>query len=134
MDIVNNISDTAAQDIRERLYEYNRQFAGDDMHTPLRLAATEGGKVIGGLLGGTYWQYLYIEILIIDDQYRGKGIGSKLLSEAEKIARERGCRNACLDTHDFQGVDFYKRNGYKIVGELPDLPPGHKKFTLHKPL
>ena len=134
MEIIKSVTDTEAQDIRGRLYDYNKQFAGDDNHMPLKLAAKEDGRIIGGLLGGTYWNYLYIEILIVDDQYRGRGIGSKLLNEAESIARARGCRNACLDTHDFQGVDFYKRHGYGIVGELPDLPPGHKKLTLHKRL
>jgi len=134
MDIEKYVSDECAKDIWNRLYEFNRAIAGDDHHQHLRLLATESGEIVGGLLGGTYWGYLYIDTLIVDSEYRGKGIGTKLLKEAERIAVERGCRNACLDTHDFQGVGFYQRNGYEIVGSLPDLPPGHTKYRMYKEL
>ena len=90
--------------------------------------------MVGGLLGGTYWGYLYIETLVVISEKRGMKIGARLLAEAESIAVSRGCTNACLESHDFQAVEFYHRHGYQTVGELPDLPPGHKKYFLHKRL
>jgi hypothetical protein len=46
--------------------------------------------------------------------------------------KQRGCKYSHLDTHDFQTVDFSKKNGYEIVSELKDLPKGHNKFLMKK--
>ena len=29
-------------------------------------------------------------------------------------------------------VEFFKKNGYKIAGEIPDLPKGHSFYILEK--
>ena len=134
MEIEHCASDASAKDIWNRLYAFNRSIAGDDHHQLLRLLAKESGKIVGGLLGGTYWGYLYVDALIVDAEYQGRGVGTRLLEEAERIATERGCQHACLDTHDFQGVGFYRRKGYETVGSLPDLPPGHTKYRMYKKL
>jgi hypothetical protein len=56
------------------------------------------------------------------------------LAKAEEIAIQRGCKNAHLETHDFQSLDFYRRRGYVIFGKLDDLPEGHTKYYLRKSL
>jgi ribosomal protein S18 acetylase RimI-like enzyme len=122
------------QRIRKKLEDFNIFMSRDYGHEELNLNATEQGRFVGGLLGGTYWGYLYVDVLIVEESYRGAGIGSSLLSKAEEIARQRGCKHVHLDTHDFQGVQFYIKHGYRIVGELPDLPLGHKRFLMYKSL
>ena len=89
---------------------------------------------MGGLLGGTYWGYLYIEILWVSERKRGHGYGHALLDAAESEALSRGCKNAHLDSHDFQALSFYQGSGYQIVGQLDDLPPGHTRYLLRKVL
>jgi hypothetical protein len=37
------------------------------------------------------------------------------------------------DTQDFQAPAFYRKHGYSVFGELPDLPPGHVRYSLAKP-
>ena len=70
--------------IRESLNQFNKEIVGDDGHTPLNIVEyDEDGNIIGGILGGTYWGWLYIDILWVHERYRKKGIGSKLLCEAE---------------------------------------------------
>ncbi len=88
--------------------------------------------IIGGLIGLTYWNWLYIDRLWVEIKHRGKGIGTKILETAEKEARLRGCIGIHLDTHDFQNVAFYKRKGFKIQGEIKDLPRGHYRYLLTK--
>ncbi|MEW6754057.1 MAG: GNAT family N-acetyltransferase [Candidatus Latescibacterota bacterium] len=134
VEISDHVTDEAAGQIRHWLHDLNRQVAGDDGHALLRLCATEGGRLVGGLLGGTFWGYLYVDILVVDEAHRGRGTGTRLLAEAERIARQRGCRHATLHTHDFQALGFYQKKGYAVVGELPDLPPGHVRYELYKRL
>ena len=79
--------------IRESLNQYNEKIVGEDGHTPLSIIEYgSDGDIIGGILGGTYWGWMYIDILWVKDEHRKKGIGSALLAEAEKEARRRGCQ------------------------------------------
>ena len=121
--------------VRAGLEAYNRQHAPADAFAPLTLFVRDAqGTVVGGLLGGTYWSWLYVEILWLSDAIRGQGYGSRLLAEAERIARERGCIAAQLDTMSWQALDFYERHGYTVFGMLDNFPPGQRKYFLYKPL
>jgi ribosomal protein S18 acetylase RimI-like enzyme len=121
--------------VREALTQFNREHVGDDGHTPLNLVEyNENGQIIGGILGGTYWGWMYIDILWVNEHYRRRGLGSKLLSEAEKEAVRRGCHHVHLDTMSWQAPDFYIKHGYEVIGVLPDIPNGNQKYLLMKAL
>ena len=121
--------------IRESLYQFNQGIVGDDGHLPFNIVEyDESGTVIGGILGGTYWGWMYIDILWVHEGHRKKGIGSRLLHEAEKEALRRGCHHVHLDTMSWQAPEFYKKQGYEIIGILPDIPNGNQKYLLTKDL
>ena len=121
------------QFIREELAVFNRIFAPEDRHQQLTVFLRDkSGSIIGGLLGGTYWRWLYIEVLWVAVEFRKQGYGAALLSAAENEAIKRGCHYSHLDTHSFQAVSFYERRGYSRVGELKDLPEGHSRYLLWK--
>ena len=121
--------------IRESLYQFNKDIVGDDGHTPLNIVEyDENGDVIGGILGGTYWGWMYIDILWVQADFRRRGIGSKLLVEAAKEAARRGCHHVHLDTMSWQAPEFYKKHGYEVIGVLPDIPSGNQKYLLMKAL
>ncbi len=88
----------------------------------------------GGLLGGTYWGWLYVEILWVAEHVRGAEHGRALLAAAEQEAVRRGCRHAHLDTMSFQSRSFYERQGYTVFGELRDIPAGHQRYFMQKAL
>ncbi|MEV7992536.1 N-acetyltransferase [Streptomyces sp. NPDC086077] len=93
------------------------------------------GDLAGGLVGHTWATWLHVTYLWVDGRHRGSGLGSRLLTEAERIAREkRRCTAARVETWDFQAPDFYRRHGYEVVGTIPDYPPGITEFTLTKRL
>jgi hypothetical protein len=54
-------------------------------------------------------------------------------SELEWL-RRRGAKHAHLDTFSFQAPGFYHKHGYRVFGELPDFPPGHRRYYLTKDL
>ena len=123
-----------AKIIREGLDEYNYRRVPEVEQVALNLVARRDGRVTGGLVGGTYWGWLYVELRWVDGGERGRGLGGQLLARAEEVARRRGCKNAHLETHDFQNPGFYLRRGYEVFGQLDDLPEGHVKYYLRKRL
>ena len=130
-----NPTKTETDFIRDSLAKFNDERVGADGHTPLNIVEyDEDGNIIGGILGGTYWGWMYVDILWVREDHRKKGIGSRLLAEAEKEAVRRGCHHVHLDTMSWQAPDFYKKHGYEVIGVLPDIPDGNQKFLLMKKL
>ena len=100
----------------------------------LALTVHDGARLVAGLTGATVWTWLSIDVLWVSPELRGQGYGRRLLTEAESIARSRGCQHARLDTFDFQARAFYEQLGYRVYAELQDFPEGHRQLHLVKHL
>ena len=76
----------------------------------------------------------YIQVLAVWPEWRGRGIGKKLLAFAEKrIFRESPNVFLCVSSFNKGGQRFYKRLGYRKVGELKDyVVKGHSEFLMRK--
>ncbi len=117
------------------LMRYNRTRTGRADHRPLILAIEDSDQqVIGGLWGRTAYDWLFVELLFVPEQLRGRGVGTDLMRRAEAEALARGCAQAWLDTFEFQARGFYERLGYTCFGELNDYPPGFGRYFMRKPL
>lgn len=92
------------------------------------------GEKVGGLIGNTHGNWLFVKYLWVREDLRGQNIGSKLLNQAEETAKERGCRYAFLDTFSFQAPAFYKKHGYKSVFALEEYPVTGKRYFFTKTL
>jgi GNAT superfamily N-acetyltransferase len=92
------------------------------------------GRLVGGLIGRSFWGWLLIELLWIDAAHRGSGHGRRLMASAEEEGRRRGCHHARVDTFSFQAPQFYEKCGYARVGTLDDFPTGHQRHFYAKPL
>jgi GNAT superfamily N-acetyltransferase len=133
--IDNNPDPSDIMAIRNGLDEYNLRFSEPGNHLTLTITLrTHDHRLVGGLLGDTFWRWLHIDILWIQDEYHGQGYGSRILELAEQEAIRHGCLRSCLETHDFQALPFYQRKGYAVFAQLPEFPPGHVKYFLSKDL
>lgn len=94
----------------------------------------EGTLIAGCNVGIDNWQFAILDILWVDEKYRGQGLGSALIREAEKAARERNCYAMLLGTYDFQALPLYKKHGYMLCATIKDWPKGHENYTLMKRL
>lgn len=76
--------------------------------------------VAGIWLGTRFWcgRYLDVDNVIVDPQYRGAGIGQRLMDWVERYAHREGCEIMVLDAYvtNHPAHKFYQRNGYQIVG------------------
>jgi GNAT superfamily N-acetyltransferase len=117
------------------IQDYNTQQAGDDQGKNLCFVLrAPDQEIVGGVIGATYWDWFYINLMWVREDLRGRGYGHRLLTLAEEEARQRGAKHAYLDTFSFQTPDFYKRHGYQVFGELQDFPLGHQRYFLTKHL
>lgn len=100
----------------------------------IRVARDDTGMIIGGASGSTFLSSLEINVLWVDERFRGQNIATRMLSEIEEEAKKEGCQFAHLTTYSFQAPDFYQKQGYRICGEVDGFPDGIKLFTLKKQL
>jgi len=102
---------------------------------PLNLVVEIDDELVGGLLGVTLFSWLKVSILVVKQEHRQQGFGKDLMLEAERIAIERGCTKAYVDSMQYQAPEFYQKLGYEIVGKLSDWDShGHSKFFFEKHL
>ena len=130
-----NPTDKEIAFVNNALQKFNDEKVGPDNHELLNIVEYDNsGNIIAGILGGTYWGWMHIDILWVDENHRKQGLGTQLLKAAESEAIKRGCHSVHVDTMSWQAPDFYKKHGYETISELNDIPSGNKKFHLIKKL
>jgi ribosomal protein S18 acetylase RimI-like enzyme len=121
--------------VMEGLIGFNKAYIGVD--TPKKMSIivrNEEGDIVAGLLGETKWDWMYISWVWVNDDYRSQRIGTRLMRDAEREARQMGCHHAHLTTLDFQAKAFYEKLGYAVFATLDDFPLGHTRFMMKKGL
>lgn len=86
------------------------------------LGAKLDGKLVGSFMGiicnelvGECNPFMVIENVIVSTEYRGRGIGRRLMECMESIARERGCYYIMFvsSMHRQEAHKFYESLGYQ---------------------
>jgi len=80
-------------------------------------SAYEGSKLAGIIAvktedGGV----MQIDWLIVKKEFRGMGVGTLLLKEAEKWALEHKLHYVYLFTETDKNIEFYEKRGFRFVG------------------
>ncbi len=106
----------AAKLIWEGLKDHNRRAVGRPEPQPFALVVRVDGGVLGGINAQVHWDVLFVDQVWLDEGLRGRGLGAKLLAEAEREGVARGAVKAILDTNDWQAPGFYAKYGYREFG------------------
>ncbi|MHB8034168.1 N-acetyltransferase [Clostridium botulinum] len=135
--IIRESNSEEADLIVDRIVEYNLSKVPGKQEVPLlcinRVIEDINGEIIAGILSKMYcWNCIYIDVLWVKEENRKDRLGTKLLKELEKIAKEKDCHLIHLDTFDFQAKDFYIKHGYEIFGVLDQCPDNHKRYFMKK--
>ena len=124
---------TLRDELGHGLRALNIELLGPIDGAPLAITIRlKDGTLLGGLYGRTGFRRLFVELLFISETLRGKGLGTKLLQQAEAEAKRRNCLGAWLETLNADAKRVYERNGYRVFGEIPDYPPGNTRYFLSK--
>jgi N-acetylglutamate synthase-like GNAT family acetyltransferase len=92
------------------------------------IVAEMDGKIVGVLHQIFHLDILHaglnshIILLLVDEEYRGRGVGAKLLKTAIEKAKEKGALEAHVDTILYmEAADFYRKQGFKDDGVYLEL-------------
>lgn len=112
----------AAREIRKKVFTYEQGFTSEfddnDQIAVHLVAFDESGTPIAAcrIFKDCGRNYVVGRLAVIKE-YRGKKIGSHLLSEAEKYVKEKGGK--CIVLHAQQRVtEFYKKSGFTEFGDV----------------
>lgn len=108
----------------EKVTNTVEQMIEEDEYFESLVACKEDGKIIGtALYFYAYFTWvgksLYLDDLIVREKYRGNKIGTKLLEEVLKIAKENNCKRIRWQVLDWNkpAIDFYNSYGATLDGE-----------------
>ena len=133
--IVESPDSRDVQFLDDRIYEYNVSRTGiADARLLTIILRDHDQHIMAGVHGWTWGTCCEVRTLWIHEQWRGRGLGSRLMAAAEAEVRARGATQIVLSTHSFQAPGFYRRLGFEPVGSVDDYPIGHESIVLRKRL
>ncbi|GAB5493207.1 MAG: hypothetical protein Phog2KO_34220 [Phototrophicaceae bacterium] len=94
----------------------------------------EEDNILGGMIGGSFWDWFDMRVLWLDDSVRGQGWAKKILTLTEAYTRDNNLIGICCDTASFQALAFYQSQGFEIMASLDNRPPQHQSHFLQKRL
>ena len=98
---------------------------------PLMVCEVDGFPIGVGRVNFNSAEEAQIRSMAVEKDWRGKGIGSIVLKELEKIVKVKGAKKIILHARD-NAVAFYKKHEYKIVKESYTLFGAIPHFLMEK--
>lgn len=112
-------------DIYKTIKEISEEFINQTL-SDINLIVIEKEKVIGLLIASIKktkeneimysYPFIYIEAVVIKEEYKNHKIGTKLYEELEKIAKKKKITKIELNVWSFNNnaIEFYKTLGFKV--------------------
>lgn len=116
----------AARD-KEEILKYDRHIphnkVGECICNGLVDVLCDGSHIVGVLRYNLFWQSIpFLDLLFIDEAYRGKGWGRKMMAHWEKSIKRMGYAYVMLSTQEDEDAKyFYEKLGYRRIGAF--FPP-----------
>lgn len=86
----------------------------DEKFDSLAFVAMDGNAVIGSVVVESFWGALHIKLMYVEEAYRNKGVGRRLMERALAYGVKKGCPFAFVETMSFQALDFYRKVGFQL--------------------
>ena len=115
---IENLTKEDAEYIGKKINEIVPHEVDADEEEFVLKVENENGEIIGGCIAEAYeyhWSRVLLEELWVDEHYRHQGIGSMIIREVERIAREKDCRVVTLGTASYMARPFYEKHGYTVL-------------------
>lgn len=108
--MIRSITEKDLFEVNKLLQIFNVRYETNEFRNIL--VYEENNEIIGVLVYLLIYDRAEIEYIVVKDKYKRLGIGSKLISFIEK-----DIKNITLEVRESNttAINFYKKNGYKIV-------------------
>jgi ribosomal protein S18 acetylase RimI-like enzyme len=110
-----------------QLLKYDRHIQPDRLFQCIRdglaYALWDGNQIVGILRYSLFWQTIpFLDLVFIDENYRGQGWGSRMMAHWEESMQQAGYCHVMLSTQEDESAKFfYEKIGYHRIGAF--LPP-----------
>jgi DNA-binding MarR family transcriptional regulator len=104
---------------------------GEEPGSTYVVATSDGEPVAyGGIRPTSEQATAEIKRMWVHPDWRGAGLGSRMLRHLEDLARERGCTRLVLDTNRvlLEAIAMYQRAGYHAIPRYPGSDPHATHF------
>lgn len=90
-------------------------------HQEVWIVEGESGDVAGSMILRFFRNTCRIHSIAVARSLRGQGLGQRLLRQAQRRAKARGCRRIHLeaDARNLALLAWYEQNGYTRLARLP---------------
>ena len=123
----------ARKAILKGLVAYNRSQIGRRRWKNIAITIrNDAGDIVGGVTGEAWADWLFVQLLWLDEAHRGQDLASRAMDALEDEARTFGAKRAYLDTFSFQARPFYEKRGYRVFGTLENYPDAHSRYWMTK--
>lgn len=132
MKIIQTAFDQTRKDVFEGLSIYfSKQYGATDVSElpqrfsqELAFSAMDGDTRMGQIYGHIDYVNLsaIMEGLYANPEARGSKIGQKLIHAFEEAVQQEGCVISFVDTTQASATKFYEKQGYQLIGTIPDYP------------
>ena len=130
-----DLSKDQIEQIRNDLEEFNDNHVSYRIDGRITIGIEKDGQIIGGLLAYmSVYKILYVDTVFVQEQYRRKGYGKKLMEAMEEKAKQLGANTIRLDTFNWQGKDFYLALNYEQAGYYRNNEEGYEEYFFLKRL
>ena len=134
-----NASENNWEFVKERLEQYVKSLSPSFSNQPIAFfnrCIKENGEVVAGVLAEAYCNAtIFVDILWVKEDCRGKGYATALMADIECQAYNSGRRVSFLSTYTFQAKGLYEKLGYTVFGTITDCPQkGQDDFYMSKTL
>ena len=124
--------------INKKLEDHDRQYPYGDLDIPYNdinlVLKDDNSTIVGGVITSMKTKVMHLEVLWVDERYRRLGYGRDLVLEAERIGKKKGYTASQTWTFSFQGPEFYREIGYKVLGICDVYPENITEYVFMKRL
>ena len=112
---------------KKRILKYDNHIhhnkVGACIESGLVTVLCDGDEIVGVLRYNLFWQTIpFLDLLYIDEAYRGKGYGKQMMQSWEESMKSMGYPHVMLSTQEDEDAKyFYEKLGYRRIGAF--LPP-----------
>ena len=129
--MIRSITDKDLFEVNKLLQIFNVEYKETKDFTNI-LVYEKDGKIVGAIVYSLIYDRIEIEYIVVSDEYKRFGIGSKLLKYIEKD----GIKNITLEVRESNevAINFYKKNGYEIAATRKNYYKNENGYLMIKKL